>query len=299
VPWDEQARSATGAHLRSDCEQCFGLCCVALPFAKSADFPVSKAEGQPCVNLAGNFRCGIHNRLREQGYHGCAAFECFGAGQQVSRVTFGGRDWRQEPGIASEMFGSFAVMRQLHEILRHLAEALRRQAARPVWCDLGAAADHVRQLTELSARQLGDVDISAVRSRVSPLLVQASALARAGLPGCGISRRGADLLGANLRGASLCGADMRGACLIAADLRGADLRGTDLLGADLRDADLRSADLRDSLFLTEPQVNAAKGDAYTRLPVALGHPAHWVAAGHGRPVPGSGSPGAADLGPGV
>lgn len=275
MPWDEQARSAIGTHLRSDCERCFGLCCVALPFAKSADFPVSKAEGRPCVNLADDFRCGIHNRLREHGYHGCAAFECFGAGQQVSQVTFGGRDWRQEPGIAPQMFGAFAVMRQLHEILRYLAEALRWQAARPVWRDLGAAAGDVRQLTEGSPAQLRDIDISAVRSRVSPLLVQASALARAGLPGCGVSRRGADLLGASLRGASLCGADMRGACLIAADLRGADLRGADLLGADLRDADLRGADLRDSLFLTEPQVNAAKGDANTRLPAALVHPGHW------------------------
>jgi hypothetical protein len=273
---DEQVRSATGTHLKSDCERCFGLCCVALPFAKSADFPVSKVEGQPCVNLAADFRCGIHDRLREHGYHGCTAFECFGAGQQVSQVTFAGRDWRQEPGIASQMFGAFAVMRQLHEILRYLDEALKRQAARPVWGDLGAAADEVRQLTGGSARQLRDADISAIRSTVSPLLVQASALARAGLPRCGVSHRGADLIGAKLRGTVLYGADMRGARLIAADLRGADLRGADLLGVDLRGADLRGADLRDSLFLTEPQVNAAKGDAHTRLPSTLVHPAHWA-----------------------
>jgi uncharacterized protein YjbI with pentapeptide repeats len=250
---------------------------VAVPFAKSADFPVSKAGGQPCVHLAGDFRCGIHNRLREHGYRGCAAFECFGAGQQVSQVTFGGRDWRQEPEIAPQMFAAFAVMRQLHEILRYLAEALRWQAARPLWGDLGAAAVEVGQLTEGSAELLGDLDVSAARARVSPLLARASALARAGLPGCSVSRRGADLLGASLRGASLRGADMRGACLIAADLRGADLRGADLLGADLRDADLRGADLRDGLFLTEPQVNAGKGDAHTRLPATLARPAHWGA----------------------
>lgn len=277
MPLDEQGRPAIGAHLRADCERCFGLCCVALPFAKSADFPVSKAGGQPCVNLAGDFRCGIHNRLREHGYHGCAAFECFGAGQQVSQVTFGGRDWRREPGIAPQMFDAFAVMRQLHEILRYLAEALQWQAARPLWSDLGAAAAEVRQLTEGSAAQLGETDIAAARSAVSPLLVRASAMARAGLPGSGVSRRGADLLGARLRGAGLRGADLRGACLIAADLRGADLRGADLLGADLRDADLRGADLRDSLFLTEPQVNAAQGDAQTRLPAALARPARWAA----------------------
>lgn len=175
------------------------------------------------------------------------------------------------------MFGSFAVMRQLHEILRYLTEALGWQAAQSVWRDLGAAAGDVRQLTQGSPGQLRGIDISAIRSRVSPLLEQASALARDGLPGVGISHRGADLLGAKLRGASLSGADMRGACLIAADLRDADLRGADLLGADMRDADLRGADLRDSLFLTEPQVNAARGDANTRLPASLAHPARWSA----------------------
>ena len=265
-PHDEQAGTSS---LTSDCARCFGLCCVALPFAKSADFPVSKAGGQPCGHLAGDFRCGIHDRLREHGYHGCTAFECFGAGQQVSQVTFAGRDWRREPGTAAEMFAAFAVMRQLHEMLRYLHEALRRQAAQPVHGDLGAAAGEVRRLTGGSAGQLRDADVAAIRSTVSPLLARASALARAGLPGSGISHRGADLAGAKLQRARLSGADLRGACLIGADLRGADLRGADLLGVDLRGADLRGADLRDSLFLTEPQVNAAKTDTRTRLPAHL------------------------------
>jgi len=69
----EPGRSAISAHLKSDCEQCFGLCCVALPFAEPADFPVSKREGQPCVNLADDFRCGIRDRLREHRYNGCTA----------------------------------------------------------------------------------------------------------------------------------------------------------------------------------------------------------------------------------
>jgi hypothetical protein len=280
VPRDQQARSDTGVsvRLKSDCERCFGLCCVALPFEKSADFPVSKAAGRPCAHLAGDFRCGIHSRLREHGYHGCAAFECFGAGQQVSQVTFGGRDWRQDPEIAPQMFAVFTVMRQLHEILCYLAEALRWQAARSVWRELSTALGDVQRLTEGSARQLLDLDISAVRASVSPLLAQASSLARASMPEGGVDRRGADLMGAKLRGASLRGADLRGACLIAADLRGADLRCADLIGVDLRGADLRGADLRDSLFLTQSQVNAAKGDLRTRLPATLSYPAHWKPA---------------------
>jgi hypothetical protein len=38
-------------NLRGDCENCFGLCYVALPYAKSADFAFDKDSGTPCRNL--------------------------------------------------------------------------------------------------------------------------------------------------------------------------------------------------------------------------------------------------------
>ena len=50
--------------LQSDCGSCFGLCCVALPFAASADFAIDKDAGRPCPNLRTDFRCGIHTELR-------------------------------------------------------------------------------------------------------------------------------------------------------------------------------------------------------------------------------------------
>jgi hypothetical protein len=91
----------------------------------------------------------------------------------------------------------------------------------------------------------------------------------------GTDLRGADLIGRLLRGADLRGANLRGAYLIRAGLSGADLRRADLIGADLRAADLRGADLSTSLFLTQFQVNAARGDRATRLPPLLRVPDHW------------------------
>jgi uncharacterized protein YjbI with pentapeptide repeats len=82
-------------------------------------------------------------------------------------------------------------------------------------------------------------------------------------------------MGKDLRRARLRGASLRGAYLIGADLRGVDLGTADLLGADLRAADVRGADLGQCLFLTQPQVEAAKGDAATTIPAALRRPAHW------------------------
>lgn len=113
-------------HLVADCQRCVGLCCVAPSFGRSADFAFDKPAGVACPNLAADHRCSIHGRLRTQGFGGCVAFDCFGAGQRVTQQTFGGRsDWRDGPQVAAAMFGAFAIMRSLHELLRHLDEAHR------------------------------------------------------------------------------------------------------------------------------------------------------------------------------
>jgi uncharacterized protein YjbI with pentapeptide repeats len=262
-------------NLQADCANCFGLCCVALPFAASADFAVDKGAGQPCTNLQADFRCGIHAGLREQGFPGCTVFDCFGAGQKVSQVTFDGQDWRQAPRTARRMFEVFPVMRQLHELLWYLTEALALPPARPIHGDLRAALNDTERLTLSSAESLAETDVAALRSDVNALLLRTSELVRAGVPGRKKNHRGADLIGARLQGADLRGANLRGAYLIAADLKNADLRAADLIGADFRDADVSGADLTGSIFLTQAQLNAAKGDAATKLPPTLTRPTHW------------------------
>ncbi|MFE9031778.1 pentapeptide repeat-containing protein [Streptomyces iakyrus] len=269
---------AEQAELRGDCERCFGLCCVALPFAASADFAVDKAAGTPCRNLREDHRCGIHARLRQKGFTGCTVYDCFGAGQQVAQVTFGGRDWRTGPREdARRMFEVFPVVRQLHELLWYLTEALALPAARPVRAELDEALRKTRELTAGTPEELAGLDVAAHRQEVNVLLLRTSELARAGTKGRKKDRRGADLMGARLKGADLRGASLRGAYLIAADLTGADLRGADLIGADLRDADLTDADLTGAFFLTQPQLNAARGSAGTRLPGSVTRPGHWTA----------------------
>ncbi|MFI2708048.1 pentapeptide repeat-containing protein, partial [Nocardioides sp. CER28] len=110
--------------LGADCARCFGLCCVALAFARSADFPVDKAAGEPCVHLDDADACGIHGELRQRGFKGCTVFDCFGAGQKVSRHTFGGRSWRDDPADGARMFQVFPIVRRLHELLWYLDGAI-------------------------------------------------------------------------------------------------------------------------------------------------------------------------------
>lgn len=270
--------------LRADCENCFGLCCVALPFAASADFAIDKDGGTPCKNLQSDFRCSIHKNLREKGFKGCTVFECFGAGQKVSQVTFEGVDWKESPETAKNMFAVFPIMQQLHEMLSYLMEALHLEATHPIHSELRCALDEMERLSQLSPDLLLELDVPSHRANVNELFLQTSELVwmethrqrKGSQKNKRINHRSAILMGANLKGADLRGANLRGAYLIAANLRGADLRAADLIGADLRDADLSGADLTGSIFLTQVQVNSAKGDTRTKLPHLLTRPAHWA-----------------------
>ena len=291
--------------LGADCANCFGLCCVALAFTRSVDFPVAKDAGDPCANLDPTDGCTIHPRLRAEGFRGCTVFDCSGAGQKVSRHTFAGRSWRDDTATRDAMFAVFPVVRRLHELLRYLDEAITISDDARAAAALTKRFDRVRALSDADPDTLLAADVDAEYDAARPLLLDASREARArdahtrdvhtgnaGAQHTGSVRAttsddrrvgrlrvgpGADLLGADLPRADLRGASLRGALLIGADLTGADLRRCECIGADLRDADLSGADLRGAVYLTQMQVNAARGDARTRLDDGFQRPSHWAA----------------------
>jgi hypothetical protein len=205
------------------------------------------------------------------------------------------------------MFAAFAMMRNLHELLYYLDEALTLRPAPGLRDELKEARDGIEKLASGDADALLALDVAPLRAGVGDLLTRVSEPARAAV-GSGRTgavrqrgatrggaggdtagqaaaasssrkrdRRGADLAGAVLAGADLRGTNFRGALLIGADLSGTDLRLADLLGADLRGANLGGADLRGALFLIQSQVDSARGNAATKLPEALKLPEHWPA----------------------
>ena len=250
-------------------------------FTRSTDFAIDKPAGQPCVNLLADQRCSIHDTLRDKGFAGCTVYDCFGAGQHVVQQTFEGRSWRDSPEVAAAMFPAYRRMRDLHELLWYLADALGRPEAEPVHDAVRAAQARIGALTDLDADALTDVDTEACRRDVDPVLTRASELVR-GPSRRPAERRGADLVGRDLAGVDLQGANLRGAYLIGTDLRGADLRGADVIGADLRGADVGGADLSSTLYLTQFQLNAAHGDSATALPPTVERPGHWRRSKHRR-----------------
>ena len=125
------------------------------------------------------------------------------------------------------------------------------------------------------------LDVQDFHSQVRSLLIEVSEEVRASYLAVGDDhldsalKPGADLMGKNLRSRRLCGANLRGSYPIAADLRDSDLSGADLVGADFRDARLDGADLSTVLYVTHPQLNAARGNLLTRLPPDLQMPSQW------------------------
>lgn len=262
------------AELRADCERCFALCCVAPAFARSSEFAIDKPAGVPCPHLADDHRCSIHDRLRPQGFAGCAAYDCFGAGQRLSRETFGGQDWRAQHEVAAPMMAALPVLRGLHELLWYLGQAADLGSSEPLVAELATVLGQVEDAAAAPGEQILEVDVGALRARGAPLLREASRLARSHLHGADLADR--DLSGQDLRGTVLRGACLRGARLLGADLRDADLHRADVLGADLRGADVRGAMLAETLYLTQTQVGGALGDRRTTIAGDLDRPSHWA-----------------------
>lgn len=268
--------------LTADCINCFGLCCTALNIVASSDFAINKSAGTPCPNLHGDFRCRIHQNLREKGFKGCTVFDCLGAGQKVSQVTFNGRSWRDDPESADQMFRVLPVMEQLYEMLAFTAEALTYDVFHSLRNKLNEQFEKLQSLTDMDADSLLSVDMASCRFPVNKLLLETSDYIRSELSSKvfaikkGKEYRGVDWIGKNLACKDLRTTDLRGAYLIAADLRNADLRGADLIGADLRDANVNGANLSTSMFLTQMQINSAKGNETTILPSHIQRPSYWM-----------------------
>src|SRR5450631_3895878 len=117
------------------------------------------------------------------------------------------------------MFQVFPIVRDLHELLWYVGEALTWPAAGSVHSELASALEQTRCLAGHGPDALVELDVAAHRRTVNDLLLAASELVRAGVPHR-VDHRGPDLIGADLQGADLRGASLRGAYVIGADLRG-------------------------------------------------------------------------------
>lgn len=270
--------------LVADCSRCFGLCCTALHIVQSSDFPMNKPANTPCANLRADYRCNIHTQLRDEGFKGCTVFDCLGAGQVISQITFNNISWKENPASKDLMFRVFPIMDQIHEMIAYTAEALSYNVTGTLSTKLSEKLTDLQNLTTWSAEKLLAFDLVNYRFSLNELLTEASNSIRENMIAEftstkkleDLNRARVNWMGKKLNGKDLRAIDFRGAFLIAADMRNTDLRAASFIGADLRDADFSGANLSTSMFLTQMQMNSAKGDLKTVLPFYIKHPAHWI-----------------------
>ncbi|WP_048708734.1 pentapeptide repeat-containing protein [Microvirga massiliensis] len=108
--------------------------------------------------------------------------------------------------------------------------------------------------------------------------LEMASLVKAHLEGARLTRahlEGASLWDAHLEGARLYLAHLKRVQLTEAHLEGANLVKVHLEEADLREAHLEGADLEGTTGLTQDQLDAAHGNAETKLPKGLTRPARW------------------------
>lgn len=261
--------------LVSDCANCCGLCCVALYFAKAEGFPSDKPAGKPCANLLPDFHCAVHAGLAQRKLKGCMAYDCFGAGQRVTQTVYGGTSWKQSPQTASMMFDVFLIVHQLHQMLWYLVEASSLVPAQALKPDIGALIFENTRMTQLPPEEIIKLDVGDYRTQVNQMLKKTGELILAAASKAGAGSRTADYIGKNFKKANLDAADFSMCLLIAANLERCSLRAANFLGADLRDANISDADLSESVFLTQQQINTAKGSSGTKLPPMLTTPPTW------------------------
>lgn len=285
--------------LRIQCEECCGLCCTALFFSRSDGFPKDKTAGTPCVNLNdGDFRCEIHPELKQRGLKGCLSYDCFGAGQKVTQSIYHGKTWRETPDLSAEIYQVFLTVYRLQQILWYLLDTYRHIRSKPVSPEFEFSDEFQSEIPALSLenirvssqspREILSYDIDAYQKKVNDLLRTFWNMKKAELPQStvkqkinkipkltNVSKSHSDYTGSDLQNKNLSYQDFSLSLLIAANLENCDLSYANFLAADLRDANLKNADLRKSIFLTQGQINSAKGNRSTKLPETLHHPDHW------------------------
>lgn len=254
--------------LKIDCAKCCGLCCIALYCSKTDGFPADKVAGVPCKNLLSDYKCLIHNDLYKKNMKGCLSYECFGAGQKVTQHIYKNSSWKNSNINKQKMFDVFTTIFQLHQMLWYLLEAINL-------CEDNQKSEidnliiENENITTKSTDEILNFDIEKYRQKVNLILksiVDQYDKFKSGT---------LNYIGKNFKNKDFDGKNFSMSLLIGSNFNGCSFNKASFLGADMRDANLKNADLSGSIFLTQMQINSAKGNSNTKLPSHISRPKTW------------------------
>ncbi|MCM0650049.1 pentapeptide repeat-containing protein [Clostridium swellfunianum] len=260
--------------LKVDCTKCSALCCTALFFSKIDGFPENKKAGKPCTKLENDYRCKIHHELEKFNMKGCIGYDCFGAGQHVTQCIYKGETWQTSEEKSKEIFDVFVIIFQLYQIRYFLEESKIIIPAKELWSDIENLIHENEALCNSTPQSILDIDIESYRNKANIILKQVSYFIIKSFKNIN-NKMVTELLGKNFKKRNMSGLDLSMKLLIASNFDSCIFDGTIFLGADTRDANFSNADLREAVFLTQGQINSAKGNRSTKLPKHLDYPVTW------------------------
>lgn len=258
-----------------NCGECCGLCCVALYCTKSDGFPHDKEMGAACVNLLEDYKCKVHSKLLQRGLKGCLAYDCFGAGQFLTQQLKYLPDWRTgSPKEADKISNSYIVVLRVHQTLWYLSQCLILRLPQSEKERARSLINEGNALIEKPVEMLAILDPQPFCERSNEYLKHVCSIYET-ISSNVSNLQSSNYMGKNMQRKNLARFDFRMSLLIAANLMQADLHGANFLGADMRDTNICNTDLSQCLFLTQIQINSARGNHNTILPPYLNKPRVW------------------------
>lgn len=256
--------------LNIDCEKCSGLCCVGLYCSKIDGFPEDKEANIPCKHLQSNFKCDIHSQLFKKNLKGCLTYECFGAGQKVTQMYGASGDWSTNSSQRKEIYEVFLRITQLHQMRWYLIQAFNMNKSLELNKEIALLIQENEEIANQEPNRLLNYNLCPYREKTNNILRRITE--QIAKPS---KEKNKSFLGRDFKGKNLDGRDFSMALMIASNLESCSLREANFLGTDMRDANVKNADMSQSLFLTQMQVNSAKGNSATKLPLYLSRPSSW------------------------
>lgn len=259
--------------LVSNCSRCSGLCCIALYCFKSDGFPQNKPIGKPCINLMSDFKCRIHHDLESMGMKGCIGYDCFGAGQYLTQEVYGGLSWQTQSERIKEICDLFIVVYRIFQLRFFLYESKKLISSETLLPTINQLLEENEAISKLSIKEMLQYPIDSYQDRVNQILKKSCVELNKFIGAENITET--NFLNKNFRGKDLSGFDFNMKPLIASNFQDCHFKGATFIGADTRDANFDGADLSEAVFLSQGQINAAKGSRRTKLPKHLKYPVTW------------------------
>lgn len=259
--------------LISDCSRCSGLCCIALYCFQSDGFPQNKSIGKPCINLMSDFKCRIHNDLESMGMKGCIGYDCFGAGQYLTEEVYGGLTWKTQPERTKEICDLFVFMYRIFQLRFFLYESEKLTSSEKLLPEINQLLQENDAMSKFSIKEMLQYPIDSYQDKVNYVLKK-SCVELSKFLGAKNSIE-TNFLNQNFKGKDFSGFDFNTKVLIASNFQNCKFSGATFIGTDTRDANFDGADLREAVFLSQGQINAAKGSHRTKLPKHLKYPVTW------------------------